>query len=42
MQGTNDSFQKTQKKNRRYDDGLSKQGNSKKFKKNFKPKDYNY
>lgn len=38
MQSSNDSFQK---KNRQYDDGMTKQNNSKKFKKNFKPKDYN-
>ena len=33
MQGSNDSFQKIQKKNRKFDDGLTKQTNSKKFKK---------
>lgn len=42
MQGNNDNFQKTQKKNRQYDDGMTKQNNSKKFKKNFKPKDNDY
>lgn len=32
MQGNNDNFQKSQKKNRRFDDGLTKQTNPKKFK----------
>lgn len=32
MQSHNDSFQKMQKKNRKFDDGLTKQSNSKKFK----------
>ena len=32
MQGTNDNFQKMIKKNRKFDDGMSKQGNTKKFK----------
>lgn len=40
MQGTNDSFQKMQKKNRKFDDGLSKQGNSKKFKQKRHIKEY--
>lgn len=34
MQGNNDSFQKTPKANRRFDDGYAKQSNTKKFKKN--------
>lgn len=34
MQGSHDSFQKTAKKNRRFDDGYAKQTNPKKFKKN--------
>ena len=38
MQGSNDSFVKSQKKNRRFDDGLSKQANSKKFQKSKKPR----
>lgn len=33
MQGNNENFQKMQKKNRQFDDGLKKQGNTKKFKK---------
>lgn len=32
MQGTHDNFQKMIKKNRKFDDGMSKQGNTKKFK----------
>ncbi len=40
MQGSNDSFQKIQKKNRRFDDGLTKQTNSKKFKKAKRVKEF--
>lgn len=33
MQGNNENFQKMQKKNRQFDDGMKKQSNTKKFKK---------
>jgi len=35
MQGNSDSFVKSQKKNRRWDDGTTKQGNSKKQQKSY-------
>ena len=40
MQGSNDNFQKIQKKNRKFDDGLTKQTNSKKFKKAKRVKEF--
>ena len=40
MQDNSKNFQKMQKKNRKFDDGLTKQKNSKKFKKAKRVKEF--